>query len=315
MGGEITVTSNGKPFADAPAITALHDGTYAIVWANYVTSLTPGETASDLRGQIFAASAKDGGAGLRVTHTSANEAAIAWAPDSRRIAYVSEPAFDGAFVESVLAAGGGSRRLSAKLPHGSFGPSFAPDGRRIALTIQRPDAAAPNILPRLGLARAEIHGGRVGPRQIVRIEPGGHQARLQIVAVHTGDEVGIDDAAGAALHDGLLIRRVGICLRGGDERGADIAQIRPHRLRRQHGAARRDGARQRHRAIEPGTDFLDQRKGRQRSGMPPGPGRHRHQPIRTLFDSLTCKPVIDHVMHDDAAIGVHGSIHLRTRSE
>ncbi len=55
MGGEITVTSNGKPFADAPAITALHDGTYAIVWANYVTSLTPGETASDLRGQIFAA--------------------------------------------------------------------------------------------------------------------------------------------------------------------------------------------------------------------------------------------------------------------
>ncbi|MDX6563358.1 MAG: TolB protein [Gaiellales bacterium] len=63
-----------------------------------------------------------------------------------RIAYVSEPQLAGAFVESVLPAGGSPRRLSAKLPHGSAGPSFAPDGRRVALTIQKPDGRHVQIL-------------------------------------------------------------------------------------------------------------------------------------------------------------------------
>jgi Tol biopolymer transport system component len=84
---------------------------------------------------------------LALTGVVAAHSAQATAPGrAGRIAYVSEPAFNGAFVESVLPAGGGSKRLSARLPHGSFGPSFAPDGRRIALTIQRPDALHVQIL-------------------------------------------------------------------------------------------------------------------------------------------------------------------------
>jgi Tol biopolymer transport system component len=63
-----------------------------------------------------------------------------------RIAYVSEPALAGAFVESVLPSGGSPKRLSAKLPHGSFGLSFAPDGKRVALTIQKPDGRHVQIL-------------------------------------------------------------------------------------------------------------------------------------------------------------------------
>jgi Tol biopolymer transport system component len=63
-----------------------------------------------------------------------------------RIAYVSEPNFAGAFVESVLPSGRSPRRLSGKLPHGSFGPSFAPDGKRLALTVQKPDARHVQIL-------------------------------------------------------------------------------------------------------------------------------------------------------------------------
>ena len=63
-----------------------------------------------------------------------------------RIAYVSEPQLAGAFVESVLPSGGRPKRLSAKLPHGSFGLSFAPDGKRIALTIQKPDGRHVQIL-------------------------------------------------------------------------------------------------------------------------------------------------------------------------
>jgi Tol biopolymer transport system component len=63
-----------------------------------------------------------------------------------RIAYVSEPQLTGAFVESVLPSGGSPRRLSARLPHGSSGPSFAPDGRRFALTIQKQDGRHVQIL-------------------------------------------------------------------------------------------------------------------------------------------------------------------------
>src|SRR6185369_9687772 len=42
------------------------------------------------RGEIFAASAKDGGDAARVTMTAAPESAVAWSPDSRRIVYSSE---------------------------------------------------------------------------------------------------------------------------------------------------------------------------------------------------------------------------------
>jgi Tol biopolymer transport system component/C-terminal processing protease CtpA/Prc len=41
------------------------------------------------RGEVFAASAKDGGEALRLTRTSAPESQLAWAPDSRKLAYVS----------------------------------------------------------------------------------------------------------------------------------------------------------------------------------------------------------------------------------
>jgi len=43
-----------------------------------------------LRGEVFAASAKDGGEAARVTNSPWNESQIAWAPDSRRLVYVSD---------------------------------------------------------------------------------------------------------------------------------------------------------------------------------------------------------------------------------
>ena len=41
-------------------------------------------------GEIFAASARDGGTAFRVTHTPAAETQVAWAPDSMRVAYLSQ---------------------------------------------------------------------------------------------------------------------------------------------------------------------------------------------------------------------------------
>jgi dipeptidyl aminopeptidase/acylaminoacyl peptidase len=88
----------------------------------------------------------------------AAQPATATAPGrAGRIAYVSEPSFDGAFVESVLPAGGGSRRLSGKLPHGSAGPSFAPDGKRMAVTVLQANIRRIVIL-RAGARREIAHG-------------------------------------------------------------------------------------------------------------------------------------------------------------
>jgi Tol biopolymer transport system component len=105
------------------------------------------------RGQVLALLALALSAGLTA------EVATATAPGrAGRIAYVSEPNFAGSFVESVLPAGGGSRRLSAKLPHDTSGPAFAPDGTRIALTILKANIRRIEIL-RAGALR-EIARGR-----------------------------------------------------------------------------------------------------------------------------------------------------------
>ncbi|MCG3159868.1 MAG: Tricorn protease [Acidobacteria bacterium] len=81
-------------------------------------------------GEIFAASAKDGGEATRVTRTHSAESHIVWAPDSRKIAYVSDR--EGAFniysydfttnTEAPLARGVGN----------NYTPSFSPDGKTLA---------------------------------------------------------------------------------------------------------------------------------------------------------------------------------------
>ncbi|HKJ01178.1 MAG TPA: DPP IV N-terminal domain-containing protein, partial [Longimicrobiales bacterium] len=88
------------------------------------------KVAFTARGEVFAASAKDGGPAARVTHTVAPESDIAWAPDSRRIAYVSRRSgtpklflYDFASgEETALTSGSGS----------DIAPRFSPDGEAVA---------------------------------------------------------------------------------------------------------------------------------------------------------------------------------------
>ncbi|MFN0124185.1 MAG: LpqB family beta-propeller domain-containing protein, partial [Blastocatellia bacterium] len=81
------------------------------------------------RGEIFAASAKDGGDAVRVTREAARDAQIAWAPDSKRIAYVSERAAAGQLFlydftsNSETALTGNALRDAA--------PRFSPDGKSL----------------------------------------------------------------------------------------------------------------------------------------------------------------------------------------
>jgi Tol biopolymer transport system component len=86
------------------------------------------------RGEIFAAAAREGGDAARVTFTAGIESTPVWAPDSRRLAYVStregEPRiylYDFATnAERPLTAGGGDR-----------GPSFSSDGKTLAFVRNR----------------------------------------------------------------------------------------------------------------------------------------------------------------------------------
>ncbi|MFN2455005.1 MAG: S41 family peptidase [Pyrinomonadaceae bacterium] len=84
-----------------------------------------------VRGEIFAASAKDGGDAARITTSPANESEPAWSPDSRRLAYVSDR--DGAthlFVYDF--ATNTETQLTRDAAANDNTPCFSPDGKRIA---------------------------------------------------------------------------------------------------------------------------------------------------------------------------------------
>ncbi len=88
-----------------------------------------------VRGEVFAGPAKDGGDAERVTTTPAREFGVAWAPDSRRVFYVSERdaksslvAFDFATRSETIFASGVDE----------FGaPVVSPDGKSIAYVNAR----------------------------------------------------------------------------------------------------------------------------------------------------------------------------------
>lgn len=83
-----------------------------------------------VHGELFAASAEDGGAATRVTHTVARESEVAWSPDSRSVVYASrrdgEPQL---FLYDFVA--GQERQLTSGAT-AALSPLFSPDGNQIA---------------------------------------------------------------------------------------------------------------------------------------------------------------------------------------
>jgi len=82
------------------------------------------------RGEIFAASARDGGDAARVTRSLANEAQIMWAPDSRRIVYVSER--DDVNHIFMYDFGANTETQLTNTAKGDDAPKFSPDGQMLA---------------------------------------------------------------------------------------------------------------------------------------------------------------------------------------
>ena len=82
------------------------------------------------RGEVFVARADSGGDAVRATRTPAAEAELAWAPDSRRLAYTSNR--DGAWHLYVYDLAKGEETQLSRGDKSDVNPRWSPDGSQIA---------------------------------------------------------------------------------------------------------------------------------------------------------------------------------------
>ena len=80
-------------------------------------------------GEVFAASAKDGGDGQRLTNTAAAESFAAWSPDSRKVVYTSERGGKLQIFQYDFTSESESQITNAG---DDFAPVYSPDGKSIA---------------------------------------------------------------------------------------------------------------------------------------------------------------------------------------
>jgi tricorn protease len=83
-----------------------------------------------VRGEVFAASASDGGDAARVSNSAAEEYQIAWAPDSRRLVYVSDR--DGVPHLFLYDFTSNSETQLTRDTADDSTPRFSPDGKSLA---------------------------------------------------------------------------------------------------------------------------------------------------------------------------------------
>jgi len=113
-------------------------------------------------GEVFAASAKDGGEAIRVTQTPGPEAQVSWSPDSSRIVYVGErEAVSHLFLYDF------AQHAETQLTHDSApdqAPRFSPDGKSIAFVRDRRELRVIDPESKQGrLVVAGSLGGGFGP--------------------------------------------------------------------------------------------------------------------------------------------------------
>jgi tricorn protease len=96
-----------------------------------------------VRGEVFAASAKDGGDAERVTRTTAREQQLSWLPDSRQLLYVSSRAgYAQLFIYDFAT---GTETALTNDPRGDVDPRVSPDGRTVLFARAGRDLAVVDV--------------------------------------------------------------------------------------------------------------------------------------------------------------------------
>ena len=121
----VNINRRGVPAGPAVDHLRLNDGISEM-------ALSPDgkKVAFVMRGEIFAASATDGGDAARVTTSPAEENQIAWSADSRRIVYVSDR--DGPTHLFLYDFATNTESRITNDPASDDTPEFSPDGKSIA---------------------------------------------------------------------------------------------------------------------------------------------------------------------------------------
>jgi tricorn protease len=122
---ELAITRLGAP--SGPAVERLR---LTNTFQDLALSPDGKKLAFAARGEIFAASAKDGGDAARVTMTTAPEGEVVWSPDSRRLVYASERTGPARLFVYDFASGKETQITSEG--DGDYAPRFSPDGKSIA---------------------------------------------------------------------------------------------------------------------------------------------------------------------------------------
>jgi Tol biopolymer transport system component len=121
---EIPITLRGAPAGAAAEHLALSSG-----FSDLALSPDGKKVAFVAHGEVFAASAKDGGDAFRVTRTPAREQQVAWSPDSKRVVYTSDRAGYAQLYQYDF-----TTREEMRLtddPGGDVNPRYSTDGRQV----------------------------------------------------------------------------------------------------------------------------------------------------------------------------------------
>ena len=121
----VPITLRGAPATSADQHLVITNGLQQI-------ALSPDgkKLAFIARGEVFVARADSGGDAMRVTNTPAAESELAWAPDSRRVAYASNR--DGAWHIYMRDLTSGPETQLTRGDRSDVNPRWSPDGTHIA---------------------------------------------------------------------------------------------------------------------------------------------------------------------------------------